>query len=230
MPKQQPMSAKAKPPIRKVYQLKVSLRGLSPMIWRRLLVSSTTTIAHLHAILQVAMGWEDVHLHRFRVHGKDYGIYREGGLCFADDPAQVTLADLKLRASERFIYEYDMGDGWLHDLILEQVLPDDPRKTYPVCTAGAGDCPPEDCGGPGGYQDLIDARSSFTAYEEAREDVLLVAERILAWYEGGPRPTVDEPEFMDALDRMRDRLDAAPSAFDHRAVNRVLRHMHKETP
>jgi hypothetical protein len=230
MPKQQPMSAEAKPPIRKVYQLKVSLRGISPMIWRRLLVSSTTTIAHLHAILQVAMGWEDVHLHRFRVHGKDYGIYREGGLCFADDPAQVTLADLKLRAGERFIYEYDMGDGWLHDIVLEQVLPDDPRKTYPVCTAGAGDCPPEDCGGPGGYQDLIDARSSFAAYEEAREDLLLVAERILVWYEGGPRPTVDDLEFMDALDRMRDRLDAAPNAFDRRAITTALHQMSKETP
>jgi hypothetical protein len=230
MPKQQPLGADANPPIRKVYQLKVSLRGISPMIWRRLLVSSTTTIAHLHAILQVAMGWEDVHLHRFRVHGKDYGIYREGGIGFADDPTHVSLADLKLRAHERFVYEYDMGDSWLHAIVIEQVLPADPRKTYPVCSAGAGDCPPEDCGGPGGYQDLIDARSSFAAYEEACEDVLLVAERILVWYEGGPRPTVDEPAFMDALDRMRDRLDAAPIAFDRRAITTALHQMSKETP
>ncbi|NTV64733.1 MAG: plasmid pRiA4b ORF-3 family protein, partial [Oscillochloris sp.] len=111
MPKQQSIGAEAKPPILTVYQLKVSLRGISPMIWRRLLVSSTTTIAHLHGILQVAMGWEDVHLHRFRVHGKDYGIYREGGIGFVDDPSQVTLADLKLRAHERFVYEYDFGDS-----------------------------------------------------------------------------------------------------------------------
>ncbi len=230
MPKKQPLGADAKPPIRKVYQLKVSLRGISPMIWRRLLVSSTTTIAHLHAILQVAMGWEDVHLHRFRLHGKDYGISREGGLCFDDDPAQMTLADFKLRTGERFTYEYDMGDGWLHDLLLEQVLPADPRKTYPVCTARAGACPPEDCGGPEGYQALLDARSSFAAYAEAHEDVLLVAERLLLFYEGGPRPTVDDREFMDALDRMRERLDAAPIAFDRRAVNTALRQMSKETP
>lgn len=227
--KQQPIGADITQATR-VYQLKVSLRGISPLIWRRLLVESTTTIAQLHAILQVAMGWEDVHLHRFRLHGKDYGIYREGGLCFDDDPAQVTLADLKLRAGERFTYEYDMGDGWLHDLVLEQVLPADPRKTYPVCTAGAGDCPPEDCGGSEGYQNLIEARSSFTAYEEAREDVLLVAEQLLEFYQGGPRPTVDDLEFMDALDRMRDRLDAAPIAFDRRAVNTALRQMSKETP
>jgi hypothetical protein len=230
MPKKQSIGAEAKPPILSVYQLKVSLRGISPMIWRRLLVSSTTTIAHLHGILQVAMGWEDVHLHRFRVHGKDYGIYREGGIGFVDDPSQVTLADLKLRAHERFVYEYDFGDSWLHDILLEQVLPADPRKTYPVCTAGAGDCPPEDCGGPEGYHDLVESRSSFAAYEEAYEDVLLVAERILVFHEGGPRPTVDEPEFMDALDRMRDRLDAAPIAFDRRAVNTALHHISKEIP
>jgi predicted RND superfamily exporter protein len=71
---------------------------------------------------------------------------------------------------------------------------------------------------------------SFAAYEEAREDVLLVAQRILMWYEGRPRPTVEEPEFMDALDRLRDRLDAAPSVFDRRAVNTDLRQMSKETP
>lgn len=225
--KQQPIGADITQAAR-VYQLKVSLRAISPLIWRRLLVESTTTIAQLHAILQVAMGWEDLHLHRFRLHGKDYGISREGGLSFEDDPSQVTLADLKLRAGERFTYEYDMGDGWLHDLVLEQVLPGELRKTYPVCTAGAGDCPPEDCGGPEGYQALIEARSSFTAFEEAREDVLLVAERLLEFYQGGPRPTVDDLEFMDALERMRERLDAAPIAFDRRAVNAALRKMSKE--
>ena len=123
-----------------------------------------------------------------------------------------------------------MGDGWLHDLVLEQVLPADPRKAYPVCTAGAGDCPPEDCGGPAGYQHLIEARSSCTAYEEAREDVLLVAERLREFCHGGPRPTVDDREFMDARERMRDRLDAAPIAVDRRAVNTALRQMRKETP
>jgi hypothetical protein len=228
MPKQQPIGADANQPILKVYQLKVSLRAISPMIWRRLLVASSTTIAHLHAILQVTMGWEDVHLHRFRVHGKDYGIYREGGISFADDPSQVSLADLKIRARERFIYEYDMGDSWFHDLVLEQVLPADPHKTYPVCTAGAGDCPPEDCGGPGGYQDLVESRSSFAAYEQVHEDVLLVAQRILVFYEGGLRPTVDDLELMDALDRIRDRQDAAPITFDRRAINTALRHMSKE--
>src|SRR5687768_15790980 len=139
------MSADTRPATTKAYQLKVSLREISPLIWRRLLVTSDTTVAHLHAILQTAMGWEDVHLHRFRIHGKEYGISRMGGLLFADDPDQVLLSDFRLRAGERFVYEYDMGDFWQHDLRLEHVRPLDPKKTYPVCIAGAGDCPPEDC-------------------------------------------------------------------------------------
>jgi hypothetical protein len=131
-----------------VYQLKLVLRNCSPMIWRRLLVRSDTTIAQLHTILQTAMGWEDLHLHRFRIYGKQYGMYREGGLFFDDNPFQVKLSDFRLRPGERF--EYDMGDFWQHDIRLEQVLPLDPRKIYPVCIAGAGDCPPEDSGGPEG--------------------------------------------------------------------------------
>ena len=147
------MSATTTPPPIRVYQLKVALRDISPLIWRRLLVTRETTIAQLHDIVQIAMGWEDLHLHQFRIHGKAYGIYRDGGISFADDPHQVMLADFKLRTGERFIYEYDMGDFWQHDIRFEGVLPFDASTHYPVCTAGAGDCPPEDCGGPGGAQE-----------------------------------------------------------------------------
>ena len=214
----------------KVYQLKVSLRDISPMIWRRLLVTSATTIAQLHDILQTAMGWEDLHLHQFRVYGKAYGISRDGGMLFDDDPYQVTLADFKLRASEHFVYEYDMGDFWQHDIRIERVLPLDLSKTYPVCTGGAGDCPPEDCGGPSGYRNVLDERCSWLELEQARDDLLLVAQRLLEFSEGGPRPTEDETEFMDALERMHERLEAVPSAFSRRAVNAALRIMRKEPP
>ena len=213
-----------------VYQLKVSLRDISPMIWRRLLVPSSTTIAQLHDILQTAMGWEDLHVHQFRVYGKAYGISRDGGMLFDDNPSQVTLADFKLRARERFVYEYDMGDFWQHDIRIERVLPLDLRKTYPVCTGGAGDCPPEDCGGPSGYRNLFDERCSWRAGEQAHDDLLLVAQRLLEFSEGGPRPTEDETEFMDALARMHERLEAVPSAFSRRAVNAALRLMRKERP
>jgi len=222
------MSSDTKQATVKVYQLKVSLRDISPMIWRRLLVSSDTTIAQLHSILQTAMGWEDLHLHRFRLHGKDYGIYRAGGLLFDNDPYQIRLSDFRLRASERFVYDYDMGDYWQHDIRIERVLPLDPRKRYPICTAGAGDCPPEDCGGPWGYRTPMEGQCSLLSLLQAREDVLLVAQRLLEFSDDGPRPTTDDAEFMAALERMRDRLEDAPIAFERRAVNTALRKLRKE--
>ena len=93
-----------------IYQLKVVLQGISPMIWRRLLVCGDNTIADLHYINQIAMGWSDDHLHQFRIHGKRYGIYRTGGISFSDDPNTVRLKDLGLRIKERFFYEYDFID------------------------------------------------------------------------------------------------------------------------
>jgi hypothetical protein len=89
-----------------VYQLRVVLRGVSPLIWRRLLVRSDSTIADLHATLQIALGWSDEHLNRFVIHGREYGVSHLGGIAFRDDPRQVCLADLGLRVRERFLYEY----------------------------------------------------------------------------------------------------------------------------
>lgn len=217
------MSAAAPPAPATVYQLTVALRDISPMVWRRLLISSATTIAQLHDVVQIAMGWEDLHLHQFRIHGKAYGISRVGGISFADDPHHVTLADFRLRPGERFVYEYDMGDFWQHDLRLEAVVPRAPRRHYPVCTAGHGDCPPEDCGGPLGYRRLMEERCSWQEVGQAHEDVGLVTQRLLAWYEGGPRPTYDDAEFSAALERMHERLETAPIAFTRRAVNTALR-------
>ncbi len=136
-----------------VYQLRVVLRGISPLIWRRLLVRSDSTIADLHHVLQIAFGWTDTHLHRFVIHGKDYGIARLGGLSFADDPTRVRLADLGFRPQERFTYQYDYGDDWQHEVRVEQIRPLDPRRTYPVCLGGARAAPPEDCGGPWAFLD-----------------------------------------------------------------------------
>jgi len=223
------MNAVKKPATVKVYQLKISLRAITPMIWRRLLVTSDTTIAQLHDFLQIVMGWEDLHLHQFRIHGKAYGIYRDGGISFADNPHQVTLADFKPRKGERFVYDYDMGDFWQHDIRLEQVLPLGANEKYPTCMNGAGDCPPEDCGGPWGYLNLLEERNSWSALHNACEDMAVVAQRLLDWYHGGPRPTYDDEEFSDAMDRMHDRLEQVPIPFNRRAVNAALRKKMKET-
>ena len=121
-------------PLPSVYQLRVVVRGVSPLIWRRLLVRADTTIAGLHAVVQTAFGWDGEHLHRFVIHGVEYGISYVGGVGFRDDPHLVRLADLGLRPTERFVYVYDFTDGSRLGLRLEQVLVMDPGRVYPRCT------------------------------------------------------------------------------------------------
>jgi hypothetical protein len=137
-----------------IYQLKVLLQGISPMIWRRLLVYSTTTITDLHHILQITMGWSDDHLHVFRIHGKKYGIARVGGLSFSEDPCTVRLDDFRFRINETFLYEYDFTDDWRHQIRVEAILAPEPQRHYPICIDGRRSCPPEDCGGPRVFMEL----------------------------------------------------------------------------
>lgn len=132
------------------YQLKVRLLGISPMIWRRVLVPVSTTLRELHGILQVAMGWEGIHLFLFDVYAVRYGSFE----LHAANP-DVSLQEFGLRANERFLYIYDMGDYWEHEIRIEAINPP-PKKSYPVCVAGSGACPPEDCGGVYGYQERRD--------------------------------------------------------------------------
>jgi hypothetical protein len=132
---------------RAIYQLHILLLKISPAIWRRVLVPSDQSLADLHHTLQIVMGWDDAHLHRFLIHGKTHGISREGGLWFRFDPKQIQLSDLHLRIKERFLYEYDFEAFWQHQIRLEHILPFDPSKTYPMCLGGARQAPPEWCNG-----------------------------------------------------------------------------------
>jgi Plasmid pRiA4b ORF-3-like protein len=139
-----------------VYQLHVWLREITPLIWRRLLVRSDSSIADLHDTLQIAMGWDDAHLHRFRIRGTDYGSSRIGGIGFRDDPHQVRLDDFHFRPNECFLYEYDFGDLWQHVVRVERRLPWDRKRIYPVCIGGKRAAPLEDCGGPWAFMALQD--------------------------------------------------------------------------
>src|SRR6266704_3127079 len=150
-----------------VYQLRVVLRGVSPLIWRRLLVRSHSTIADLHASLQRVLGWSDEHLNPFVIHGRDYGVWHDGGIGLRDDPRHVRLANLGLRARERFLYEYDFTDGWQHDVRIEQILPLEPGWCYPVCRGGRRAAPPEDCGGPWAFLELRQYYSVFRTRKES---------------------------------------------------------------
>jgi hypothetical protein len=90
----------------------------------------------------------DSHLHRFHIHGRDYGIGKIGGIGFSTDAKRVRLADFRFRINERFRYEYDFGDAWQHEVRIEQRLPLDGTCVYPRCIGGRRQAPPEDCGGP----------------------------------------------------------------------------------
>ena len=139
-----------------VYQLRIWIRRISPQIWRRLLVRSDSTIAQLHDTLQIAFGWMDEHLNQFLIRGKPYGVWQPGGMGFDDNPHHVQLRDFHFRSKETFVYEYDLTDWWQHEIRLEQILSLDPKKQYPICTAGKRRGPIEDCGGPWAFMELQD--------------------------------------------------------------------------
>jgi hypothetical protein len=166
-----------------VHQLRIVLRHISPLIWRRLIVHGDSTVADLHAVLQTAFGWSDEHLHRFLIQGRHYG---DGGRA---DPRRVRLSDLGLRAGERWLYEYDFTDGWQHDIRLEQIVPLVPGQTYPRCTGGHRAAPPEDCGGPWAFPEL---RQHYSPGHVAR--------RLLDIFESLTGDRRDDRELVDELD------------------------------
>jgi hypothetical protein len=144
-----------------IYQLKVTLLGTTPPIWRRLLLPADMTLEQLHDVLQAAMGWEDCHMHEFRAGYRHFGRPdpedRSMGMPPAENERTVRLSDVLRRIGAKVIYTYDFGDGWEHGIVLEKRLPVDPNTKYPVCTDGQLACPPEDCGGIPGFYDLIEA-------------------------------------------------------------------------
>ena len=149
------MSRKHSPSI---YQLKVTLSDARPPIWRRILVQSSINLADLHEVLQVVMGWMDCHLHQFVVGNRTFGMLDDD---FDDgfdteDETKYELSQLLGREKDSLRYEYDFGDSWDHKIVLEKILPPDSSAKVPSCIKGKRACPPEDCGGIGGYENLID--------------------------------------------------------------------------
>ena len=137
-----------------VISLKVTLRNTKPPIWRRLLAPAGMTLADLHDAIQAAMGWDGGHLHVFDIDGEPYGD--PAAVDDAEDENRLTLGALRHSGLARFRYTYDFGDDWEHAVTIEKSLPAGPGTSYPRCVAGKRACPPEDCGGPWGYQELLD--------------------------------------------------------------------------
>ena len=142
-----------------IYQLRVTLRGSHPPIWRQIQVRSDITLGKLHRILQAVMGWKDTHLHQFTIRGKQYWIPDEGDMDLRKkiDERNHRLTDVVSRQTSWFTYEYDFGDQWTHELLVENILSPEAGVQYPLCLEGARACPPEDVGGTVGYENLLEA-------------------------------------------------------------------------
>lgn len=141
-----------------VYELKVTLVHSRPPIWRRFQLESAATLQRMHLILQVVMGWTDSHLHGFRVPQPGRGGARRRYLPVEDAAEESTrIADVFRRPKDRVIYDYDFGDSWEHELVLEAVVPRSATARYPIVLAGRGACPPEDVGGVPGYYHFLEA-------------------------------------------------------------------------
>jgi hypothetical protein len=142
-------------------RLRVSLREIEPVIWRAVLVRETISLDRLHHAIQKAMGWTNSHLYDFEIGGRRFTDLETWEQFDDDEPPGdarcVTLRNLRLEAGSAFTYLYDFGDDWQHDVVVEGIVPVPTGQRLPCCVDGARACPPEDCGGPHGYFDLLEA-------------------------------------------------------------------------
>jgi hypothetical protein len=152
---------------RAICQFKVTLRNIHPPIWRRIQVWEDTKLVQLHRVLQIVMGWEDCHLYEFRIGGNIYGLDDERKII---DVKRTRLHDVIQHVGTEFEYVYDLGDYWQHDLLLEDILQPAPDTLYPRCIAGERNCPPDDVGGSGGYEDYLEAMAD--PEHEEHEDMI----------------------------------------------------------
>jgi Plasmid pRiA4b ORF-3-like protein len=156
-----PKAKETKPktkPAGESYQLKVTLKDIKPPIWRRLLVSDCS-LTRLHEVLQVAMGWENYHLYSFEVGGTSYTDPRGAADLDMEDAGRAKLSEVLLKEKAKLRYTYDFGDNWEHEVVVEKILPPGEGPKNPGCLDGKRACPPEDVGGPWGYQDFLEAIS-----------------------------------------------------------------------
>lgn len=187
----QPISATSS-----VYQLKVTLSGTKPPIWRRVLVDGESTLDDLHEVIQAAFGWWNYHLHLFEIGDARYGL-PDPDWDFGEPVKDERRARLEqvLGVGTSFRYAYDFGDGWEHRVMVERSMPASPELVVPACLGGRRAGPPEDCGGVWGYAELLDVLADPTHPEHATR---------IEWVGGQFDPEAfDAAEFGDNLDLVR---------------------------
>lgn len=203
MPRKTKMTMPAGP----IAQVKIRLLGISPMIWRRLLVPASCTLQELHGIIQAAMGWEGLHLYVFEIRAVHYG---SADLSAASP--QVTLSSFRFRTNAKITYIYDMMARWEHEIRIEDRLDADESKRYPVCIGGAGACPPEDCGGPEGFFARRDEASGYDAWQ----DVSTIVEWLDDVAKDGKVEVMKDQDRLDAFERATDRMAARSPYLPHK--------------
>jgi hypothetical protein len=155
-------------------QLKITLKWSQPAIWRRVVVRADLKLNRLHDLIQRVMPWNNSHLHQFVFGHTYYGLpdpESMGSNIETLNEKKYTLADLAPAAKKKFIYEYDFGDSWEHEIIVEKLLPPDADFKHPICLGGANACPPDDCGGIHGYHRLLEilADRKHPEHQEVKE-------------------------------------------------------------
>lgn len=200
------------PPVKQIYQFKITLQGIKPPIWRRIQVPSTFSFYDLHIAIQDAMGWHDYHLHEFRIRPKTGETLVFG---IPSDDGSFMLVDERMRAGWRhkisryqdiipssFMYTYDFGDNWNHKVEFEEIKPAEPGVTYPRCIKGKRACPPEDSGGAWRYPDLLEILAD-SQHPEHQDTV--------QWIEA-QKGDIFDPEHFDSVevvfDNPKERLKA----------------------
>jgi hypothetical protein len=176
-------------------ELKIELELVEPAIWRRVAVPDCYSLADLHNVIQIAMGWHECHLHCFDIDGVRYTFPNQLPEMDMEDEDTVRLADLVKAGTKRFLYEYDFGDDWRHWITIEKVTAVVSDTMIPVCLDGARACPPEDCGSIPGYEDLV------AAFHE-------------------DSPDEDQEALLEWLESMEPGWN--PDVFDRGKVNREL--------
>jgi hypothetical protein len=144
------------------HQLKITLRSVRPPVWRQILVHSDTDLAELALILEAAMGWLGGHLHAFESPEARYAMPDAEWPDDDLDEREFRVHDVLPEVGAKLRWDYDFGDGWEHDVVVEKIVPAVSDVDHPICLAGSMACPPEDCGGPMGYEDLLDALADPT--------------------------------------------------------------------
>jgi len=141
------------------FEVQITLNDVKPAIWRDIIINSTITLPDFHKVIQTVIGWTNSHLHQFRVGDIAYSIPDEDSLMTCIDYKGVLLSTVLKKEGDKIYYDYDYGDGWEHTIVLNKIISSSSNKK-PLCIDGERSCPPEDCGGPFGYNDLVKVLSN----------------------------------------------------------------------